>query len=108
MGTVHEQDAETLHGRTRQLTVVHRLLNALVDGRSVALRNDAADDLVDEFVAGVALERLEHDVAVPELAAAPCLLLVAPLRACLLANRLQVGNARLAELHFHPEAAPET
>ena len=63
----------------------HRLLDALVDRRPEALRDHAADDLVDELVADVALDRLDHDVAVAELAAAAGLLLVAALRARLAA-----------------------
>ena len=85
----------------------HRLLDALVDRGPEALRDDAADDLVDELVALVALERLDHDVAVAELAAAAGLLLVAALRARLLADRLEVRDARLVQLDLDAEAALE-
>ena len=70
--------ANALDGRAGELAVQHRLLDALVDGGPEALRDDAADDLVHELVALVPLERLEHDVAVAELAAPAGLLLVAP------------------------------
>ena len=70
-----------------------------------ALRDDAADDLVDELVADVVVERLDHDVAVAELAAAAGLLLVAPLRARLALDRLDVRHARLVQLHLDAEAA---
>ena len=85
----------------------HRLLDALVDGGPEALRDDAADDLVDELVALVAGERLEHDLAVAELAAAARLLLVAALGARLLADRLEVRDARLVQVDLDAEAPPE-
>ena len=74
---VDEPHADALHRRAGELAVRHRLLDALVDGGPEALRDDAADDLVDELVADAALDRLDHDVAVAELAAAARLLLVA-------------------------------
>ena len=87
--------------------MLHRLLDALVDGGPEALRDDAADDLVDELVALVPVERLEHDLAVAELAAAAGLLLVAALRARLLADRLEVRDARLVQLDVDAEAPLE-
>src|SRR5207237_599898 len=88
----------------RELAVLHRLLHALVDRGPEALRDDAAHDLVDELVALVALERLDHDGAVAELSAAAGLLLVAVPRARLLADRLKVGDARLVQLDLDAEA----
>jgi hypothetical protein len=85
--------------------VLHRLLDPLVDGGPVALRDDAADNLVDELVALVAVDRLQHDLAVAELAAAAGLLLVAVPCARLRADRLQVRDARLVELDVDTEAA---
>src|SRR5205814_2355592 len=82
-----------------------RLLYALVHRGPEALRDDAADDLVDELVALMPLERLDHDGAVAELAAAARLLLVAVPGARLLADRLQVGDARLVQLDLDAEAA---
>ena len=87
--------ADALHRRAGELAVVHRLLDALVDGRAEALRDDAADDLVDELVARPAVDRLDHDVAVAELAAAARLLLVAAVRARL-ASGSSRGRARAA------------
>ena len=81
VAAVDERHAHALHGRAGELAVLQRLLDPLVDRRPEALRDDAADDLVDELVADVAVDRLEHDVAVPELAAAAGLLLVAAVRA---------------------------
>ena len=81
---------------------------ALVDRRPEALRDHAADDLVDELVADVALDRLDHDVAVAELAAAAGLLLVAALRRAPRAlDRLDVRHARLVQLDLDAEAALE-
>ena len=42
--------ADALHRRAGELAVLHRLLDALVDRRPEALRDHAADDLVDELV----------------------------------------------------------
>ena len=92
---VDEPDADALHRRAGELAVLHRLLDALVDRRPEALLDDAADDLVDELVALALGQRLEHDLAVAELAAAAGLLLVAVPGARLLADRLQV-RARAA------------
>ena len=52
---VDEPDADALDRRAGELAVRHRLLDALVDRRPEALRDHAADDLVDELVADVAL-----------------------------------------------------
>ena len=107
---VDEQHADALDRRARELAVLHRLAHALVDGRPVALGDDAADDLVDELVAELAVlrrQRLEHDRAVAELAAAAGLLLVAVPRARLLADRLLVRHARRVELDLDVEARVE-
>src|SRR5204862_2719071 len=69
-----------------------------------ALRDDAADDLVDELVALAVGQRLELDVAVAELTAAAGLLLVPALGAGRLADRLQVRDARRVQLHLDAEA----
>ena len=86
----------------------HRLLDALVDCRPEPLRDDAADDLVHELVTLVTGPRLEHDLAVAELPASAGLLLVAGPRTRLGANRLQIRDAWLRELHVDPEAAMQT
>ena len=101
---VHQQHADALHRRAGELAVHHRLLDSLVDRGTEALRDDAADDLVDELVALVARERLEHDVAVAELASSAGLLLVAALGLGLAADRLEVGHPRLVELDVDAEA----
>src|SRR5439155_13607453 len=84
---VDERDAYALHGRAGELAVLHRLLDPLVDGGAEALRDDAADDLVDELLPLAALERLDDDLTVAVLAAAAGLLLVAAARARLLTDR---------------------
>src|SRR5262249_15060246 len=104
---VDETDGHALHRRAGELAVEHRLLDPFVDGRAEALRNDTADDLVLELVALVARPGLDDDLAVAELAAAARLLLVPGPSARLLADRLQVGDARLVQLHLDAEAAPE-
>ncbi len=97
--------AHALDRRAGELAVRHRLLDALVDRGPEALRDHAADDLVDELVADVPLHRLDHDVAVAELAAAAGLLLVAAVRARLRLDRLDVRDARLVQLDLDAEAA---
>ena len=99
---VHELDAHALDGRAGELPVVHRLLDPLVHGRAVALRDDAAHDLVDELVLAL-LERRDDDVAVAELTPAAGLLLVPAVRARLPANRLAVRNARRVQLDVDAE-----
>src|SRR4029079_12061444 len=68
----------------------------------------AADDLVHELVALALGQRLEHDLAIAELAAAAGLLLVAVSRARLLADRLQVRDMRLVQLDVDTETAAQT
>src|SRR5581483_5925596 len=91
---VDERHTYAVHGGTCELAVFHRLAHALVDRGPVALRDDAADDPVDELVLGrvvaVRLDRLDDDLAVAELAAAAGLLLVAVPCASLPPDRLLV------------------
>src|SRR5581483_11373995 len=108
VAAVDERHADALHRRTRELAVRERLLDALVDRRAEALRDDASDDLVDELVPRRALDGLDLDVAVTELAASARLLLVAALRARLLLDRLDVRHARLVQLHLDSEARLRT
>ncbi len=83
--------------------MLQRLLHALVDCGTEPVRDHAADDLVDELVADVTFERLDHDVAVAELAAPTGLLLVATVGARLRLDRLDVRDARLVQLHLDAE-----
>ena len=104
---VDEPYGHALHRRAGEVAVEHRLLDPLVDGGPEALRDDAADDLVDELVALVPGPRLEHDLAIAELPAAARLLLVASARTRLLANGLEVRDARLREFDVDAEASME-
>src|SRR5439155_21172633 len=104
---VYEPHLDSLYRRARKLAVLHRLLDALVDGRPETLRDHAADDLVHELVAGAFRKRLDHDLAVAELAATAGLLLVAVPGARLLADRLEIGDARLVQVDVHAEASTQ-
>src|SRR5205807_3338863 len=107
---VDQRDPNAVDRRARELAVLHRLADALVDGRPEALRDDAADDLVDELVLGLALaalHRLDLDLAVAELAAPARLLLVAVPRARFLPDRLLVRDARRMQLDVDVEPAPQ-
>ena len=68
------------------------------------LRHHAALDLVQELEALAALERLEPQVHLAELAAPAGLLLVAVLVLGLALDGLAVGHARLGEQHLDAEA----
>ena len=106
---VDEQHAHALHGRAREVAVLHRLAHALVNGGPVAVGDDAADDLVHELVAELASvlggQRLDADRAVAELAAPAGLLLVPVARGRFLPNRLLVRHARRVQLDVDVEAA---
>src|SRR6185503_10316733 len=76
--------------------LLHRVQYALLDRGDEALRDHAALDGVDELEV-TALERLDLDVAVAELAAPAGLLLVPAVRLGALADRLLVGHPRRLE-----------
>src|SRR6476646_2791952 len=108
---VDQRDTNAVHGRARELTVLHRLAHALVDRGTEALRDDAADDLVDVLVfrlARAVLHRRDEDLAVAELTATARLLLVPVPGARLLANRLLVRHPRWMQLDRDVEAALQT
>ena len=75
------------------------------------LGDHPALDLVDELeafgVRGI-VQRLDLDLAVPELPAAARLLLVAPVRLRGAADRLLVGHARGLQRNLHAEALAQT
>src|SRR5207302_8167605 len=99
-----------VHGRACKLAVLHRLADALVDRGPEALRDDAADDLVDELVLRLplaVLHRLDQDLAVAELPTAAGLPLVPVAGARLLADRLLVRDARGVQFDGDVEAAVE-
>ena len=102
---VEQRDLDVDHRVAGDDAVFHLLLHALVDGRNVFARHDAADDLVDELVAGARLLRLDaqHDVAV--LAAAAGLAHELAFLLDRFANRLAVGDLRLADVGLDLELA---
>ena len=101
---VHQSHADSLYRRACKLAVRHRLLNPLVDRGPVALRDRSPDDLVNELIPDAAVDRLDHDVAVAELAAAACLLAIAAVGAGPGTDRLEVGHARRVQLDVNGEA----
>jgi hypothetical protein len=107
VGAVVETDLDALHGVARDGSLRERLDAALLHRRDEALRDDAALDGVLELEAGALGKRLDLDVAVAELPAPARLLLVAMTRACLLADRLLVRNARRVELDLDVKARVE-
>src|SRR5438132_39234 len=105
VAAVDQRDTHALHRRAGEVAVLQRLLNPLVDGGAKALGDDAPDDLVDELVTDVPLDRLDHDVTVAELTAAARLLLVAPVSTRLGLDRLHIRHARLMQLHLDAETS---
>ena len=70
------------------------LAHAFLDGRDELARDRAAHDVVDELEARAALERLDAQVHLAELAGATRLLLVAAVAFGRPRDRLAVGHAR--------------
>src|SRR5262244_329317 len=81
--------------------------HALLDRGDELVGNDAALDLVGELESLAALARLEAEMHFSELPAASGLLLVPVLIFGLLADRLQIGYARLVEQDLDAEALLE-
>src|SRR5207247_8197861 len=86
---------------------LHRLLDALLDRRDVLARDDPALGAVDELEAAARLHRLdaEHDVAV--LSAPPGLPDELGFLLDRLADRLLVGDLRLADVGLDLELAEQ-
>jgi hypothetical protein len=76
---VQQGDLDVDHGEAPGAALGHGLLDALLHGGDVALRDGTADDLVGELEAGALLERFHPQQAHGELTVAAGLLLVAPL-----------------------------
>ena len=68
VASVDERDSDSDDGIAAEYAVVERILDALLSGWDVFLRNDAADDLVFPFEAFAVFERfdLKDDVSVME------------------------------------------
>ena len=90
---VEERDLHVLDGVAGHDAGLHRLLDALLDGRDEPAGDHAALYRVDELEAAALLERLHLDLAVGELAAAAGLLLVAGASLGASLDRLEVGHA---------------
>src|SRR5262249_3509345 len=99
---------DALHREAGDDALAEGLLAALLDGRDEALRDDPALDRVLELEPGaVAGEGLDLDLAVPELAPAAGLLLLAPVSLGRPAACRLVGHRRRLERHVGPEAGLE-
>src|SRR5690606_3769468 len=101
VGTVPQRHLDVHERVAGEDTELHGLLAALVDGRDVLARDAPTGDVVDEFVAAVAIAagRLDVDDHSGELTRATRLLLVGVFDLLDLApNRLSVGDLRLADV----------
>src|SRR3546814_10259324 len=83
-----------------------RFLDALVDGRDVFLRHDAADDRILELIALALLVRRDLEPAMAELALAARLAHELAFGLDRLADGLSVGDLRLADLGLVVALAP--
>src|SRR5258708_775634 len=104
---VVELDLDVDDGVAREHAAVHRLADALLDGRNELLRDGAADDLVLEDEARPALARLEPDEHVAVLAAPAGLLGVLVLGVDLLRDALAIRDFGLADVRLDLELAPQ-
>src|SRR5690606_5793286 len=102
---VEQRDLDVDHGIAGQHAAAELLLDALVHRRDVLARNHAADDLVLEQVALARLLRLDLDPDVAELAAATALADEAAFLLHGLADRLAIGDLRLADVGLDLELA---
>ena len=105
--TVEHLDPEIDQRISGEHAAHRRFLDSAVHGRDVLPRNRAADDLVDELVAGAARLRREPHPAVAELATSAGLFLVAALALGLCLDRLAIGDPRLRQLGRHAELSLE-
>src|SRR5262245_49923601 len=86
---------------------IERFADAFLDRRDVLPRDRAADDLVLELEALARLVRLDLEVDVAVLTAAAGLPHIAALGFGLLADRLAIGDLRLADVRLDPELAQQ-
>ena len=108
VGTVDERDFHAHHRVTRQDAVFHGFLNTLVDRGDVILGDDATRDLLDELVTLARAGRLDVDDHMAKLAAATGLAdELAHDLLHRLADRLTVGDLRLADIGVHLELAQQ-
>ena len=102
---VEQRHLDVDHGVAGVDARLERLADALVDRLDVFARDGAADDLVDELVARALLLRLELDHRVAVLALAACLPDVAAVALGGAADRLAIGDLRLADVGGNVELA---
>src|SRR5207253_6451302 len=108
VGTVGQPDLDVDHGVAGEHAGIERLAHALLHGRDVLTRDGAPHELVfeDDTAARLVGLDLEVDVAVLTAAARlpyePALGLGGP------ADRLPVGDLRLADVGLDPELAQES
>ena len=95
---VVDADAQVLQCEARDGAFGQHLPHAFLDGRDELARDHAADHVVDELEARAALERLDAQVHLAELAGAAGLLLVAAMAFGRSRDRLAVRHARRARL----------
>ena len=107
VGTEDQSDLHVHNREAGEHTGLQGVLNTLVDGRNVFLRNHAAGDRVDELVTLFRVG-LDFDHAVTVLAAATGLLGVLQVGLAGLRDRFAVGNLRLADVGVHVELADQT
>src|SRR5215218_5665388 len=105
--TVDEFDPDIDYGVASDDAGIEGILDALVHARDVLPRDDAADDLVVELVAGLVVV-LDVDDRVPVLATATRLPHEPALDALdALADGLAVSDLRATDVRVHPELAQE-
>ena len=95
---VEQRHLDVDHRVARVDARVERLADALVDRLDVLARDGAADDLVDELVAGALLAGLDLDDGVAVLALAAGLAHEAAVALAAPADGLAVGDLRLADV----------
>ncbi len=100
IGAVEHGALDVHHGIPCQEALGHGLLHTLVHGRDQAIGNDAALDLIHEFIPGTRIRR-ETQPAITELPCATGLLLMAPLSLSGLADGLAVGDAHGHQLGIY-------
>ena len=108
VASIDERDSDSDDGIAAEYAVVERILDALLRGGDVFLRNDAADDLVFPFEALTIFERFDLKDDVSVLAFTSGLSYELALGSRGLAYSLAVSNLRTSDLDFDVELSAET
>src|SRR5207248_10295116 len=106
VGAVGEPHDDVDHRIARDDTALQRLLDALLDRRDVLLGDHAADDLVLEQKTGARRLRLDRERDVAEHALAARLADEAVALRGRRADRLAIGDLRLADVRLARELPP--